>query len=295
MNIKKLLEYFRYIFLKVRFFVSLKSFPGDIKNSYKNWIYFSILKSKYKRFLQSYPAVLNEKHEYSDFIWWLWFQGEQNAPEICKACLHSLRKNYPEKKIIILSNENINNYVDFPDFIIEKHKQGFISDAHFSDLLRLQLLIKYGGIWVDSTVYFTNRFSYAFEIPLFVFRNNERADPSCACSSWFISAEKNNPILVLTRNLLFDYWKRNKYLFHYFLFHFFLTIASEKYSEEWNAIPFFSNLPSHILQREMLNPFSEKRFSQIKAISDVHKLSYKYANKRNLKNSFLDYILENEK
>lgn len=39
-----------------------------------------------------------------------------------------------------------------PDYIVKKWEKGRIPADLFSDLLRLELLIRYGGTWIDSTV-----------------------------------------------------------------------------------------------------------------------------------------------
>lgn len=39
-----------------------------------------------------------------------------------------------------------------PEYIINKQKEGYIDITHFSDILRMMLLTKHGGIWMDSTL-----------------------------------------------------------------------------------------------------------------------------------------------
>lgn len=159
-------------------------------------------------------------------------------------------------KIIVFDSKNYQQYANFPPYITEKFEKGIISKTHFSDLLRLQLLVNHGGTWIDSTVYCTKSPDFAFNIPIFVFKNNDRADPSCVFSSWFISSQTNDSILTLTRDLLFEYWKNHDSLFHYFLIHFFFTMATEKFTDEWKAVPTFSNIPPHTLQRELFDEYS---------------------------------------
>ena len=47
--------------------------------------------------------------------------------------------------------------------IEEKFEKGKIGMAHFSDLLRISLLAKWGGMWIDSTALCTDEdfFRYA--------------------------------------------------------------------------------------------------------------------------------------
>lgn len=34
-------------------------------------------------------------------------------------------------------------------------EKGIITNTHFSDLLRIELLINHGGLWLDATTYLT--------------------------------------------------------------------------------------------------------------------------------------------
>ena len=290
-------SYIRYIFLSIWFKCTLRETDPELKKVNKNWIIYTYLKHKYSKFLKGYELKKNTAHEYSDVVWWCWFQGEENAPDIVKACLESIRKNMPDKKINIITEANMWDYVSMPDFIKEKYKKGIISRTHFSDLLRLELLITYGGTWIDSTVLCTAEPKYAFNIPLFAFKTNEKNDPATAAQNWFMSAEKNNPILCLTRDLLFKYWKNNNSTIHYFIFYFFMKLAAEKYKEEWNSIPFFSDVPPHIMQRELFSEYSEERMEQLKRMSDIHKLTYKFKKTSDLKkeNTIYQKIIEEYK
>ena len=178
--------YIRYIFLSAWFKISLKETNPELKKVNKNWIIYTYLKTKYSSFLKKYKTKENNSHEYSDIVWWCWFQGEEKAPDIVKACLESVRRNMPDKKINIITESNMWDYVSMPDFIKEKYKKGIISRTHFSDLLRLELLITYGGTWIDSTVLCTAEPNYAFNTPLFAFKTNEKNDPATAAQNWFM-------------------------------------------------------------------------------------------------------------
>ncbi|MCM1320686.1 MAG: capsular polysaccharide synthesis protein [Bacteroides sp.] len=264
----------------------------ELRGNIKQWVFYSILKMRYTSFLKKQAGQWNKTHEYSDIVWWCWLQGEENAPLVCKACLASLRAQLHGKRIIILTKENLWKYADFPEYIKTKYEKGIISHAHFSDLLRIQLLAEHGGTWIDSTVFCTGFPEYIFNTPLFAYKEKERGAPAIQASSWLLSCEKNNPIIRLTRDLLFLYWKKHTYLYHYFLLHFFFAMATEKYREDWDCVPFFSNLPPHILQRELFNPYSKERFSQIARMSDIHKLTHKFDESKNTRGTFLEYILK---
>ena len=86
-----------------------------------------------------------------DTIWWCWLQGIENAPEIVKACYRSLQKL--GRKIVVLDEENIPRYVELPAHVTEKYQRGIIGRAHYTDLVRLELLTRLGGAWIDATTW----------------------------------------------------------------------------------------------------------------------------------------------
>ena len=271
--------------------ISSYGINDNIYNAIYNLKTYRLIKRKYFKYIDGYKKTTKKK-ELSNKVWWCWLQGEENAPDLCKANLNSLRKNLKGRDIIVITEDNWPDYIDLPDYIIEKYKKGIITRTHFSDILRVQLLVTHGGTWIDSSVLCTGYDEKFFDKSLFVFNNFLKEDKSMVCSSWFITSESNNQILTLTRDLLFEYWKRKKILINYYLFHIMFTIATEKYSDEWKKVPRFSNVPPHILQFEITEKYEKERWDEICKMSSIHKLTQKADFSRREKNSFYDYIID---
>lgn len=85
------------------------------------------------------------EHQHSKIVWFCWLQGMVQAPPIVISCYNSIKKNLKDREIRDVDNEKLKGYVELPDYIINKWEKGRIPAALFSDLLRLELLIKYGG------------------------------------------------------------------------------------------------------------------------------------------------------
>lgn len=258
------------------------------------------LKRKYRKILINDNPIINDEKiiEKSNKIWICWFQGIENAPELVKACYNSVLKNYKDKEIIVLTEENYKKYVDMPEHIIKKWEKGYITFAHFSDILRIELLSKYGGLWLDSTIFTTKRSELVFNenIELFVFKQvdlDRKNSLSVVASNWLIYANKDNNIINLTKKLLYYYWEDYNYAINYNIFHIFFKLATEVYKDEWKNVPTFNNISPHILQFELCEEFNDKRFEQIKNMSDFHKLNWRIKSEN--KNSFYNYIVDNYK
>lgn len=215
---------------------------------------------------------------YPDKIWVAWLQGEEQAPPLVKKCLASIRQHAAGREVVVITDDNMAQYVDFPEYILRKKAKGRISNTHFSDLLRIFLLAQYGGIWIDATVYLTAPIpEYILNAPLFCYKSPVAAGKIKA-SSWFIAAERRNDIIVSTKTLLEEYWKRKNYLQHYYLFHLLFAVAIDSSAEltrQWQAVPNFNSANPHVLQSELGMPYSSTRWEQIRSFAPMHKLTYK--------------------
>lgn len=239
------------------------------------------LQRKYQKFLYAFDHnYVEQEHKPCNIIWTCWFQGLENAPEIVKICHKSLVKNLKDKKIIVISSSNMEQYVHFPDYIIKKWKQGLISNTFLSDLLRLELLINYGGMWLDSTVFCSTSDipSYYFDTDLFLYQNLKPGKNGNAIymSSWLISARSHNKLLIATRDLCYEYWKTHDELIDYFLLHQFMSIVFDYYQNDWNKIFPCNNAAPHSLQLNFFDSYSNEMWNYLLSNCPFHKLSYKF-------------------
>lgn len=230
-------------------------------------------------------------------IWIYWRQGIESAPNLVKKCIESIKKNAGDYNVIILDENNLNKYISLPSFIEEKHLKGLIKEAHYSDLLRISLLIQYGGIWCDSTCYMTGPFpDYVINSDFFMFQNTklkEWVSPS-KCSNWFIKSNSHNTILEKLRNVLFHYWEQKSEPCHYFLFHLTLSLLTEEICEIgrlWDKIPYVCNMNPHVFQFSFELPYDNHLYSFILKSCFIHKLTYKLNRIRYNPNSCLSHFL----
>ena len=250
------------------------------------------LRKQYSRFIcnfvnanKNHESVCEKEAVSNGKIWICWFQGIENAPSVVKKCVDSIRKSMPEREVVLITDENWNKYVQFPPYILEKVRNGVISKTHFSDLLRLELLIKYGGTWMDTTIFCTSKCpSYMMEADLFLFQNLKPGldGQATRISNWFITAKKENCILKLTRDLLYEYWKKQNSLIDYYIFHDMFELAIEAYPDEWQKVPPVSNSTSHILLLRLFDKYDEELWGVIKGQTSIHKLTYKFSKEQEM-------------
>ncbi len=225
-------------------------------------------------------ATSSSRDGEANIIWQYWESKDGTIPPLVQACLNSVEKYKGKCERILLTPENVKEYVEIPQLFWDLKEKGKIKTAFFSDILRTCLLIQHGGIWIDATVLLTEELpSYITDANLFVFQNDLKVDlDGLNMASYFIAAKKDNKILKETLSALIQYWKENKFLVNYFTFlHTFtmVTQASKENKELFAKVPFFNFLPVQQFQGELLNQYSEERWEEIKKISGIHKLTHK--------------------
>jgi hypothetical protein len=192
-------------------------------------------------YLRKYRYVLSQPLEVPDAInpqagkiWICWLQGVAHAPHIVQQCVHSITAHYPGNDVVLLDGTNIPQYVDIPDYITKKWRDGIITNTHYSDIVRIFLLAIYGGVWIDATTFLLDKIpAYIRNAELFAFK----CDPAAGvvASNWFIAANPNNPIILKVKNLLCEYWKKENKLTSYSIFYLFFTMAVNS-SDETKAL-----------------------------------------------------------
>lgn len=79
-------------------------------------------------------------------IWLYWDTGEATAPPVVTACIDSWRRLNPGWEVTVLDGDSLAARDDIPGKPAEMTVQAY------SDLVRLRLLRRYGGVWADATV-----------------------------------------------------------------------------------------------------------------------------------------------
>lgn len=128
-------------------------------------------------------------------IWTFW--DSEDLPDFISNCIRSWYIKNENYEIVILNNNNLDNYLDKDEII--KIKSWKWNDSHqkLSDLIRLHILYKYGGIWLDASIVCYENFDWV---------HNENSDcilytiPELSLKvplieSWFIACTPKNKFI----------------------------------------------------------------------------------------------------
>lgn len=258
------------------------------------------LEKEFYEFIINYEFnTCNQKN--SKIIWTLWMQGYENAPELVKSTIDSIRKfaELNNFQFILLEENTIEKYIVFPKLIKEKMDLGVIDYTKISDILRVSLLAKYGGTWVDATIYMKEEFDSSLLLQNYYTIKTggiEDYSPNISNNRWkgfFLSG--NSSLFSFTRDFFFEYYSRYDIAVDYLLIDYIFDIAY-KYDEK---------IKNQMLELEKSNPnlfwleshlgdkFDQKVWDNITETTKVFKTTYKLSEEiKSNKNNFYSKLID---
>lgn len=251
-----------------------------------------ILLEKYDSLIKESLAKYNKlalHHERTNIIWFCWLQGEEQMPDIIRACYNSRFRHIEGREVKFIDEKNWREYISIPDYLVEKHEKGAMPAAMFTDLIRLELLIKYGGSWIDSTVLCTGGFDpELLNADIFMYQYGKNQ----GLSNWFITSCTNNPMLMVIRDVLHQYWMDYDVVLNYYIFHLIFGRLMSEYPELISRMPYADSYPALKLVYNWDKSFRQETWDKLTAKVHFHKLTYKVKDAtKNNKGNYYNHIL----
>ena len=247
-----------------------------------------------------------ETTEFPKIIWTMWQQGEAQMPETVQTSIKTI-KDFAKRndcEFYLLTDENLANFINIPADITEKYKKKELSAAHYSDIIRFSLLYKYGGIWMDATLFVS---PYAtlemFEGDFFTLNHPpigtnqmERTVGDFKWAGFFLAGKKGKPYFKHIRDLYLYYVRKYPVFIHYLMMDYFIL-------SEYKCNPYFENLVDRLpilapaervwfLRDHAHDLFDEKEWEEVLKTTPIMKTTYKIKKEEVLPGSYLDQLLQ---
>ena len=255
---------FLYLYCPNNFFYKESLRKHDIVISYLNKDLEPLIK-KY----EIKKEIEGNKVNPSRNIWLLWWQGEENMPQIVRACVESTKRNANGAVVNFITKDNYSSYIKIPSYILEKHKKGYISFAQLSDIIRYMLLEKYGGLWLDSTIY------TGYPIPENIFNYNYyiwHTEKAKTCfvqhddyHGFIVGSKPHEKLVSFVKEAFLEYWKEHDILVDYLMVDYLIYIAKQHFTDIRNEIDSLPMMSKRIYElKEMLDQsYDEAGFEEL--------------------------------
>jgi len=258
--------------------------------------------SQFLRYLDDVPE-LKSAAPASDpvkIIWQFWWQGEEAAPLIVRRCMESARRMCAGYQVILVDKDNIREYLDIPDFLVERFN-GREGTGAFSDYVRFALLARHGGIWLDASEYMTgtipddiaNATFYLASSCYWMCQGNRIPEEGViraldgkvypnndylVGNSGIVVAKKGSRIALALKHIQECYWREVEHYDTYLFVQYFQTLViwyNAFCREEYEAMPKHDYCTPNILRTQIGAAFDPAFMESVKTRTFMHKLSYK--------------------
>jgi hypothetical protein len=236
-------------------------------------------------------------------VWMCWWQGLDSAPEVVQACVDSVQRNVGDRDVVVITDNNLSDYVDIPGWVFDKVKDGIITRTNLSDLLRLSLLTEHGGLWLDATFYCAGPIeSMVFATPLWTIKRPDYLHASVAggnFAGYSLACDTScrKPFMVV-RDFFLEYWRQSTFMIDYLLVDYLIVLAQRHCPAIADA--FESVSPNNPLCDELIKvlgePFNPEMWSLMRSETKLFKLTWKqsFPRERGGKKTFYGALLDGD-
>lgn len=245
--------------------------------------------------IEKYPLSPKKKIVNSEkIIWQYWAQGfsKINVPEVVQICFDSVDKYKGDYTVVRLCDDDLKEYIEFPENVWNKYRTGVVGATHFTDLIRIALLTAYGGVWLDATIFLTGPledklvsndwFLYQRDFKqedkklwsrTYAYYFGWHKDFKVRMLSSIIYSKPDTMVLSDLYQLMLYYWKTENGIKDYFFFQILFTQYMEKYPDRNCSI--VSDCLPNLLQMYITGSYKRFSLSDIFQKVSIHKLSNK--------------------
>ena len=242
----------------------------------------------YREHPEHFSFEAKKEFDTNRIIWQYWAQGYEDVPDVVRSCLESVDKYAADYTVVRLTDENLSEYLDLPDFV--QQRRATYSRAHFSDLLRLILLKTYGGVWMDATILMTAPIPQEWADSEFMVFRRDPKEPNykywrntyAYYFGWtkgfrvnmlnsFIIAKKGGRTISELCDLMLLWWRDHDNVPDYFFFQILYDVygCPDRFQLVSDTLP-------HYLQQSINDPmFSIMPREEVFKHFPIHKMTYK--------------------
>lgn len=239
--------------------------------------YAKIVDASYTQLIQGIPLDLEEigllDRENDGPIWVMWWQGiDEHTPPIVRACVNSICRHANGRSVNVITKDSLNSFVMIDSDIMDKLQRGAISITTLSDIVRFALLYKYGGIWMDATMYLTRDLDSSIARYRFYSIPNHEVAPVRNWTGYFMGGMKGNPLFSLMYQAFVKLYTQTNRIPDYFMIDIMLSAA---YTHIPSVRQMIDEVPQNNIHRFYLVNHLADRDINLPKDTYVYKLTYK--------------------
>lgn len=197
-----------------------------------------------------------------------------------RACIRSVKRHAAGHPVQIITADNYSQWVELPVRVLHAWQENNISSANFADILRAALLAKYGGCWIDATIWLSDDLKPEIFDHLFYSCRYEPDGIYITDNKWsnfFLATRIQSVTICFVRDMLLEYMEQESRFVDYFLMDYIIRWGYDHIDAvraEIDAIP-YNNRRVHDMIRILNQAEDSDVVRNLLADTYIHKLSWR--------------------
>lgn len=223
---------------------------------------------------------------------WVYWNDASNMPKMVECCVERIKKNSNGRKVIIVTECTVSDYLNLDEIVWRKYREGKISRTHFCDIVRIALLYQYGGVWMDCTLLLTQPLPNYVTSSTFYTNHLNKVDQNNIgggrWSTFFLACHPGNLMMKAALDVFVEYWHRYDNIVDYVWMDYIFNML-------YNHIPavrqMIDSVPENnpdiwIMQTKIGQAFSQEDYKAL--FADESRFLYKFSYKDSVGVSYRD-------
>lgn len=260
----------------------------------------NVVRNKYSSIIEKFRKQSNtnntEKTEKN--IWMIWWQGvDENTPKTVVKNIQRIRKLHPDWSVNLITKYNYLEFVDIPEHMENHIRNNDFSMTHISDYLRLAVLEKKGGVYLDCNFFLLKAMDYMLEYPFYTIKHGTVSEWHVSKGLWttgLLATGRKNVLFSFLKEMYEAYFSDYSFVPSYFFIDAIIGLGYENIEvikKEIDLVP-YNNKHYNFINFRGNDSFDEEIWRSVVSDTFVLNVNYKncFLNEKNRELTFFGYL-----
>lgn len=176
-----------------------------------------LIKTKSMLLPERFSAMnsVQEPRAIPSVIWMLWDSGWNDAPYMQKSCMQSWKQHNPEYQVRALNLTQAVQLINRSAFVSDYAWNNLATIQAKSDIIRILLLARYGGVWADASLLCMEPLhtwlNTSKEFVAYI-RRDRKVKPwhEPWVASWFLATQTDSYMIQTIKKAVITFWINQK-------------------------------------------------------------------------------------
>lgn len=261
----------------------------------------NVVRNKYSPIIEKFRKqsdTIDGTKKIEKNIWMIWWQGvDENTPKTVIQNIQRVRQLHPDWNVNLITKYNYMEVVDIPKYMEDHIRNNDFSMTHISDYLRIAILEKNGGVYLDCNFFPLKAMDCVLEYPFYTIKHGTVSEWHVSKGLWttgLLAAGRKNVLFSFLKEMYEAYFLDYSFVPSYFFIDAIIGLGYENIEaikSEIDLVP-YNNKQYNFINFRGNDSFDEEIWKSVLSDTFVLNANYKncFLNEKNGEPTFFGYL-----